>query len=158
MRAEIAQQAAASRNGAGLPPVDTIPTLEEGGEDTLWWGGNQPYQGMVRLDALMEDGTRRDFADRSEPSPEEVYEKAETKEIVEMAITSRLSPKERFVIEACYGLGEFRKTGRVSPRVVGVALAERGFCKSAVTRQAVDLIRKRAEGKLRKDSRLASLL
>ena len=158
VRAEIAQQAAASRNGAGLPPVDAIPTLEEGGEDTLWWGGNQPYQGTVRLDALMEDGTRRDFADRSEPSPEEVYEKAEAKEIVEMAIASRLSPKERFVIEACYGLGEFRKTGRVSPRVVGVALAERGFCKSAVTRQAVDLIRKRAEGKLRKDPRIAELL
>ena len=87
-----------------------------------------------------------------------MYEKAEAREIVGMAIASRLSPKERFVIEACYGLGEFRKTGRVSPRVVGVALAERGFCKSAVTRQAVDLIRKRAEGKLRKDPRLAELL
>lgn len=158
VRAEIAQQAAASRNGAGLPPVDTSYVPPEELEDSTTWWGSQPNQGMVRLDALMEDGTRRDFADRSEPMPEEVYEKAEAREIVEMATASRLSPKERFVIEACYGLGEFRKTGRVSPRVVGVALAERGFCKSAVTRQAVDLIRKRAEGKLRKDSRLASLL
>lgn len=102
-----------------------------------------------------EDGDDIDVEDQSAQKPSEIIERAQMENAVEEALSNRLSEKERFVIEAYYGLGKFRGRGSMTCSNIAKALASCGLYSKEVSRQSVDNIKNAALGKLRKDDSLA---
>lgn len=155
VRAEIDAQIAAARKGAGLPTSSIQKTNEDESDGSMWWD-KETAAGLIRLD--FPDGKAREYADESELTPNENLNRSELEEIVRKELWEKLNAKERFIIEAYYGLGDFKDHPKMSGTAIGIALAEKGWYDHPITRQAVEQIKKRAELKLREDPKLSALL
>lgn len=109
----------------------------------------------VPMSLTSEDGDDLDVEDPSIPKPSEKIEREQMEDAVDAALSDRLSDRERFVIEAYYGLGKFRGSGSMTCSNIAKALTSCGLYRKEVSRQSVDNIKNAALRKLRKDDSLA---
>lgn len=100
---------------------------------------------------LTEDGDEEGILlDVVETEEEPVYadiERNDTRNILAQAVEDVLSDKERLIVEASFGLGEFRGHELSNTEIAGL-LVERGFNEKKCSKQAVNHLKKSALNKM----------
>lgn len=102
-----------------------------------------------------EEGTLMDYV--GDDSTEESIEADMRREAVGQGIDETLDPRLRFVIEARFGLGEFRDDPKTLDEIAGLMKA-RGFASTVVSKERVRQLENRALNLLKQNPTILSLV